>query len=75
MALSKNIFKINLYQISIIKNSITELKKFRDERDWNQFHNPKDLAIAISIESSELFEEFLWKSHHDENIGNMVYLG
>ena len=30
------------------------LKKFRDEREWGQFHNSKDLAIAISIESNEL---------------------
>ena len=60
-----------MYQIFIMKNAITELKKFRDERDWDQFHNPKDLAIAISIESSELLEEFLWKNHHDANIGNI----
>jgi NTP pyrophosphatase (non-canonical NTP hydrolase) len=37
------------------------LIKFRDARDWKQFHNPKDLALAISIESSELLEAFLWK--------------
>ena len=35
---------------------------FRDERDWMQFHNPKDLATAISIESAELLEHFLWKT-------------
>jgi NTP pyrophosphatase (non-canonical NTP hydrolase) len=40
---------------------IQELLKFRDERDWEQFHNPKDLALAISIESAELLELFLWK--------------
>lgn len=38
-----------------------ELRKFRDERDWAQFHNPKDLAIALSIEAGELLELFLWK--------------
>jgi len=44
-------------------NKITEeLRKFRDERDWAQFHNPKDLAIALSIEASELLELYLWKS-------------
>ena len=44
-------------------NKITEaLRKFRDERDWAQFHNPKDLAIALSIEASELLELFLWKA-------------
>lgn len=44
-----------------------ELKKFRDQRDWEQFHNPKDLAVAISIEAGELLEEFLWKKHEDAN--------
>ena len=38
-----------------------ELRKFRDERDWAQFHNPKDLAIALSIEAGELLELYLWK--------------
>jgi NTP pyrophosphatase (non-canonical NTP hydrolase) len=38
------------------------LKEFRDERDWAQFHNPKDLALAISIEANELLAEYLWKS-------------
>jgi NTP pyrophosphatase (non-canonical NTP hydrolase) len=41
---------------------IDALKQFRDERDWNQFHNPKDLSLALSIEASELLEVFLWKS-------------
>ena len=34
--------------------------EFRNERDWKQFHNPKDLAISISLESSELLELFQW---------------
>jgi NTP pyrophosphatase (non-canonical NTP hydrolase) len=38
-----------------------ELIKFRDDRDWEQFHNPKDLALAISVEAGELLELFLWK--------------
>ena len=37
--------------------------KFRDDRDWLKFHNPKDLSIALSIESSELEELFLWKEN------------
>lgn len=41
------------------------LVKFRDERDWKQFHDPKNLAEAISIESAELLELFLWKSPKD----------
>jgi len=44
-----------------INKIIGELRKFRDERDWAQFHNPKDLAIALSIEVSELLELYLWK--------------
>lgn len=40
---------------------------FRDERDWEQFHNPKDLSIAISIEANELLELFLWKKADDAN--------
>jgi len=44
------------------KNLINELQKFRDARHWEQFHNTKDLALAISIESAELNELFLWKT-------------
>lgn len=38
------------------------IREFRDERDWMQFHNPKDLAAAIAIEAAELQEIFLWKT-------------
>lgn len=41
---------------------IQRLRQFRDERNWQQFHNPKDLALALSIEASELLEAFLWKA-------------
>ena len=41
---------------------ISELEKFRDARDWKQFHTTKDLAVAISIEAAELNELFLWKT-------------
>ena len=44
---------------------IEALLKFRNERDWEQFHNPKDLAIAINIEAGELLELFLWKNADD----------
>jgi NTP pyrophosphatase (non-canonical NTP hydrolase) len=48
---------------------VHELIKFRDERDWQQFHDSKNLALAISIEAAELNELFLWKSVDDvENI-------
>ncbi len=51
-----------------MKEIIQELIKFRDERDWGQFHNPKDLAIALNIESSELLETFLWKSFEEADV-------
>ena len=35
--------------------------QFRDERDWAQYHNPKDLAISLSLEAAELLEIFQWK--------------
>jgi NTP pyrophosphatase (non-canonical NTP hydrolase) len=42
------------------------LRKFRDERDWAQFHTPKDLAISVSIEAGELLELFQWRGDgHD----------
>jgi NTP pyrophosphatase (non-canonical NTP hydrolase) len=48
---------------------ITEkLLQFRDARDWGQFHNPKDLALAINIEAGELLEQFLWKGPEDANM-------
>jgi NTP pyrophosphatase (non-canonical NTP hydrolase) len=43
------------------------LIEFRNERDWEQFHNSKDLAIALNIESGELLETFLWKGSEDAN--------
>lgn len=42
-----------------------DIDAFTHDRDWDQFHNPKDLAIAISIEASELLEAFLWKCPED----------
>lgn len=39
-----------------------KIRIFRDERDWMQFHNPKNLAISISLEASELLEHFQWKT-------------
>lgn len=43
------------------------LLKFRNERDWEQFHNPKDLALAINVEAGELLELFLWKNAENAN--------
>ena len=42
-------------------NTMDKINKFRDDRDWRQFHNEKDLAISISLEAAELLELFQWK--------------
>lgn len=48
---------------------ITEfLVSFRNERDWQQFHNAKDLALALNIEAAELLELYLWKSAEQANV-------
>lgn len=44
------------------KDIIEQLLKFRDDRDWKQFHDSKNLATAISIEAAELNELYLWKT-------------
>lgn len=41
---------------------VEEILKFRDDREWKPFHNPKDLAISISLEASELLEIFQWSA-------------
>lgn len=46
---------------------IQSLIQFRNERDWEQFHNPKDLALAINVEAAELLELFLWKTPEEVN--------
>lgn len=45
-----------------------KIVQFTEERDWDQFHNPKDLAIALSVEASELLEAFIWKKPEDAKI-------
>lgn len=42
------------------QETINQILKFRDDRDWKQFHNPKDLAISLSLEAAELLEVFQW---------------
>lgn len=44
------------------QETINQILKFRDDRDWKQFHNPKDLAISISLEAAELLEVFQWSA-------------
>lgn len=45
-----------------VKNLQKLVVKFRDDRDWKQFHNPKDMAISLSLEASEFLEHFQWKN-------------
>lgn len=51
-----------------IEEIVLKLREFNQERDWDQFHNGKDLAIAISIEANELLESFLWKEPEEAKI-------
>ena len=44
------------------QDTINKVLKFRDDRDWKQFHNPKDLVISISLEAAELLEVFQWSA-------------
>lgn len=44
-----------------MEKSMEKINQFRDDRNWRQFHNEKDLAISISLEASELLELFQWK--------------
>ena len=44
------------------QETINKVLKFRDDRNWKQFHNPKDLAISISLEAAELLEVFQWSA-------------
>ena len=51
-----------------LKQIRDRIKTFTEDRDWAQFHNAKDLALALSIEASELNECFLWKTAEQGNI-------
>lgn len=51
--------------MSDINQLIESINHFRDERNWRQYHNPKDLAISLSIEASELLEDFQWKTSEE----------
>jgi NTP pyrophosphatase (non-canonical NTP hydrolase) len=55
-----------------MKEIIEILRKFNQERDWDKFHDSKNLALAISIEASELNELFLWKSDQDANVDQVA---
>lgn len=71
-----------------MKQLQTEIKEFIEERDWQRFHSPKNLAMALSVETAELMEIFQWLTpsqsshvspeilqHIEEEIGDiMIYL-
>jgi NTP pyrophosphatase (non-canonical NTP hydrolase) len=70
-----------------IKDLTEKIKKFRDARDWKQYHKPKELAVSVSIEAAELLEKFQWNRKntpeyidaHKQEIGEeladvMIYL-
>lgn len=48
--------------MSDLKELTAKIIAFRDARDWKQFHNPKDVAISLSLEAAELLEHFQWKT-------------
>src|SRR3989338_5572689 len=47
--------------MSDIKKLTEKIKQFRDERDWKQFHNHKDMALSLVLEAAEVLEHFQWK--------------
>ncbi len=48
--------------MSDLQQITEQIRRFRDERDWMQFHNPKNLAVSICLESAELLEHFQWST-------------
>ncbi|MFH1694709.1 MAG: nucleotide pyrophosphohydrolase [Patescibacteria group bacterium] len=52
--------------MSEIKELTEKVKRFRDERDWEQFHNHKDLALSLVLEAAEVLEHFQWKADLEE---------
>ena len=52
--------------------SITDaIRRFRDARDWEKFHDPKNLAICLNVEAAELLEVFLWKNGDEIDLGSL----
>jgi len=51
--------------INDVKKITDMIKQFRDERDWMQFHDPKNMSISIVLEASELLEHFQWKTKEE----------
>lgn len=56
------------------KDTMAKINQFRDERNWRQFHNEKDLAISISLEAAELLELFQWQTSEEARDHEQVEL-
>ena len=54
--------KVYCFEMSDIKELTSKIIKFRNKRNWKQFHNPKDVALSLVLEASELMEHFQWKN-------------
>lgn len=57
-----------------MKSTIEKINKFRDDRNWRQFHKEKDLAISISLEANELLEIFQWKTSEEAITNNLEHI-
>lgn len=57
--------KAKLNGMSDIQEITRKIKKFVNERDWEQFHNHKDLALSLVLEAAEVLEHFQWKKQED----------
>jgi NTP pyrophosphatase (non-canonical NTP hydrolase) len=70
--MAKSTKELNAIESRTEMSDIEEIKqallKFRNERDWEQFHNSKDLALAVNVEAGELLELFLWKDAKEANV-------
>jgi len=58
-------YSSNMKKGTSLENLAKEIISFRDERDWKQFHNPKDLALSIALEAAEVMEHFQWKNEKE----------
>lgn len=57
-----------LFEMNDIEEILSAIRQFNADRDWDQFHNGKDLSVALSIEAGELLESYLWKQPEDVNV-------
>ena len=69
--ISQPMSRLDYFYLPLMQQATEALLKFRDERDWKQFHDPKNLAAALSIEAAELNEVFLWKTTQDSKEVNV----